>query len=91
MISWYTKNVGKVNILLTRLIRYELQGSFDQELHPKEIITVFQNMASEIVGLQNELVSRDNIIGVLKVEIENLQKILNQKLVEPKSTNENPS
>ena len=89
MASWYTRNIGKMNELLTRLLRYDLQGSFDQELNPKEIIDVFQKMAAEITTLQNEMVAKDNVIGILKVEVENLQKILNNKLTEPKSNNEN--
>ena len=88
MISWYKQNVKQLNFLLQKLLRYDLQGSFDQDMKPKEIINVLQHMAAEISNLQNEAVEKDNTIGILRMEVESLKKYIDSL---PKIENENPS
>lgn len=67
--SWYQQNLKKLNVLTSRLIKYNLQGSYDQELNLGEVLNVFENMAKEISSLQNEIQEKDKIIGLLKVEL----------------------
>jgi hypothetical protein len=67
--SWYQQNLKKLNVLTSRLIKYKLQGSYDQELNLGEVLNVFENMAKEISSLQNEVQEKDKIIGLLKVEL----------------------
>ena len=70
--SWYQMNLKKLNILTSRLIRYNLQGSYDQELDLKEILDVMTNMAKEISSLQTEVQEKNKLIGLLNVELQNL-------------------
>ena len=65
-------NIKKLNILTSRLIRYNLQGSYDQELDLKEILDVMTNMAKEISSLQTEVQEKNKLIGLLNVELQNL-------------------
>jgi hypothetical protein len=74
--SWYQQNLKKLNVLTSRLIRYNLQGSYDQELDLKEIMNVLENMAQEISSLQNEVQEKEKLIGLLHIE---LQKLTNWK------------
>ena len=67
--SWYQQNLKKLNVLTSRLIKYKLQGSYNQELNLGEVLNVFENMAKEISSLQNEVQEKDKIIGLLKVEL----------------------
>lgn len=71
-ISWYQQNLKKLNILTNRLIRYNLQGSYDQELDLKEIMNVLEHMAQEISSLQNEVQEKEKLIGLLNVEMQKL-------------------
>jgi hypothetical protein len=71
--SWYQQNIKKLNVLTGRLIRYNLQGSFDQELDLKEILDVMQNLAQEISSLQTEVQEKNKLIGLLQVEIQKIK------------------
>lgn len=70
--SWYQTNLKKLNVLTSRLIRYNLQGSYDQELDLKEILTVLQNLAQEISSLQSEIQEKNKLIGLLNVELQKM-------------------
>ena len=73
--SWYQQNLKKLNVLTSRLIKYNLQGSFDQKLDLTEVLGVLQNMAQEIASLQLEVVEKNKLIGLLNVEIQKLQEL----------------
>jgi hypothetical protein len=79
--SWYKQNLKKLNELTNRLTRYNLQGSYDQELDLKEVLMVLQNMSKEISMLQRIVQEKEGIIGTLKVEVEKLTPKKDEKII----------